>query len=72
VFYTFLYLMLPKKGFRDFSGKHNWRMVFFPGMPKALALDKEIKKNLLKKSPKALQAILEETDGSSVYPAFGS
>lgn len=43
-FWSFLYIMLPPKGIQIFEsgqqiilkGKHNWRGIFMPGMPKAL------------------------------------
>jgi hypothetical protein len=82
-FWALTYFMLPKGGLYYLvdaahgitlliSGKHNWRSVFMPGMPKAFAIDKALKKSLLNKVPKLLQIILEETDGESLFPAFGS
>ena len=40
-------------------------------MPKALYLEAKLKKILLKKYPAVLAKILDDTDGHSIYPAFG-
>lgn len=41
-------------------------------MPKTILLEKLLKASLRKKHPALLAQILEETDGASIYPAFGS
>lgn len=53
-FWCFLYLMLPTRGFPDYQGKHNWRGLFRPGMPKALSFEKKLKRVLFKKCPETL------------------
>lgn len=55
-FWALVYIMLPTKGIQIFEaghnitvkGKHNWRGMFLPGMPKAQDFDKKIKKLLNK------------------------
>ncbi len=75
-FWCFVYVMLSKNGLKTplgtINGKHNWRKVFIDGMPKAIDLDKKLRKAIKKKAGGALERILEETDGLSLYPAFGS
>ena len=54
------------------TGKHDWRKIFIAGMPKAMSLEKLLHKEMTKKYPRLLAKIVEETDGTSLFPAFGT
>ena len=58
-FWCLVYILLPKKGFKsaissNINGKHNWRLVFKAGMPKAIELEHRIKYRLHKHQPEVL------------------